>query len=288
MTPAPRIRIVRVRDGQASTRRDAVAAEEPLEIRVGWPGHPPEAVGVTMRTPGHDFELAAGYLHGEGVLGTSPPLSVRYCVEGEQHFNVVSVDLHEAADLSGLRRSTYASSACGVCGKAALDAVAARDLPPLPPGPVLAPATLTALPARLRQTQAIFARTGGLHAAALFTPDGELLELREDIGRHNAVDKVIGWAALAGRLPLHAMVLMVSGRAGFEIVQKAAAAGIPVLAAVSAPSSLAVGVAQQFGLTLVGFLRADGFNIYAGAERIRIRAATPTGPGGSDSAPIAR
>ena len=270
MTPTARCEVLRVRAGRSlGRRRDALAAEEPLEIRVGWPGHPAEAVTVTMRTPGQDFELAAGFLHNEGILAAAPA-TIRYCTEGEQRYNVVSVDLRAPADLGPLRRATTTTSACGVCGKASLDALADRGLRPVPAGAPVDAATLTALPDRLRQAQAIFARTGGLHAAALFDAAGELLAVREDIGRHNAVDKVVGWALLAGRLPLEDAVLLVSGRAGYEIAQKAVAAGIPVLAAVSAPSSLAVELAGTFGLTLVGFLRDDGFNVYAGAERIAL------------------
>jgi FdhD protein len=267
MTPTARCDVLQVRSGRAVRRRDALAAEEPLEIRVGWPGHPPEPVTVTMRTPGHDFELAAGWLFAEGLV-SAPPAAIRYCTDGEQMYNVVSVDLRAPADLTLLKRATVTTAACGVCGKATLDALAGRGLAPLRAGARLDAGTLTALPDRLRQAQAIFARTGGLHAAALFDGRGQPLALREDVGRHNAVDKVVGWALLGGRLPLADAVLVVSGRAGYEIAQKAVAAGVPILASVSAPSSLAVDVARAFGLTLVGFLRGDGFNVYAGAERL--------------------
>jgi FdhD protein len=267
MTPTARCEVLQVRAGRLSRRRDALAAEEPLEIRVGWPGRAAEAITTTMRTPGQDFELAAGFLYNEGVIA-APPAAMRYCTDGEQLYNVVSVDLRAPVDLAFVRRSGTTTSACGVCGKASLDALAERGLQPPPATERLDPAVLSALPERLRSAQAIFARTGGLHAAALFDVSGELLVLREDIGRHNAVDKVVGWALLGRRLPLGATVLLVSGRAGYEIAQKAVAAGVPVLASVSAPSSLAVDLARRFGLTLVGFLRGDGFNVYAGAERL--------------------
>ena len=281
MTPTARCEVVRVQGGRATRGRDALAAEEPLEIRVGWPGHEPEPLTTTMRTPGQDFELAAGLLFAEGVM-QEPPATIRYCVEGEQLYNVVSVDLRAPVDLSLLRRATLTTSACGVCGKASLEALSTRGVQPLALGASVAPDLLTSLPARLRADQTIFQRTGGLHAAALFGPGGELLALREDVGRHNAVDKVVGWALLAGRLPLRDAVLLVSGRAGYEIAQKAVAAGVPVLVSVSAPSSLAVDLAREFGLTLVGFLRGEGFNIYSGAERVAL---SPSGPGAPDSAP---
>jgi FdhD protein len=229
-----------------------------------------------MRTPGADFELAAGYLHGERVVVDRGDISrLRYCTDPEldaaQQYNVVSVELAtpELPDLPGLDRHTFTSSACGVCGRASLESLEASGSGALPPGPDVPTEVLLALPTALRASQGIFDSTGGLHAAGLFTAKGELLCLREDVGRHNAVDKVVGWALLEGRLPLEGHILMVSGRSSYEIVQKALVAGVPVVCSVSAPSSLAVDVARRFGMTLVGFLRDSRFNVYAGTERIR-------------------
>ncbi|HEX2189440.1 MAG TPA: formate dehydrogenase accessory sulfurtransferase FdhD [Longimicrobiaceae bacterium] len=256
-------------------RRDALATEEPLELRVAPAGAPPQRVAVTMRTPGSDFELAAGFLFTEGVLRDgSDVAAIRYCVDAEadgaQQYNVVSVHLAPGApfDPDSLRRNFYTTSSCGVCGKASIEAVRGGGCPVAGPGPAVSAATLLALPARLREAQAVFERTGGLHAAALFTPGGELLRAREDVGRHNAVDKLVGAALLAGELPLSDRVLLVSGRLSFELGQKAARAGVAVLAGVSAPSSLAVELAEEAGTTLVGFLREGRFNVYAGGERI--------------------
>ncbi|WP_436495135.1 formate dehydrogenase accessory sulfurtransferase FdhD [Actinokineospora sp. HUAS TT18] len=257
-------------DGRRS-RPDALAAEEPLEVRVGG-----KALAVTMRTPGHDVELAHGFLLTEGVIGDRADVSIaRYCDgaddEGRNTYNVLDVALADGvpAPDPGVERNFYTTSSCGVCGKAALDAVKLRTRHSPAADPVTVPAeVLRALPDRLREQQKVFATTGGLHAAGLFTADGEPLVVREDVGRHNAVDKVVGWAVLAGRVPLAGTVLLVSGRASFELVQKAAMAGIPVLAAVSAPSSLAVDLAEEQGMTLVGFLRGDSMNVYAGIGRI--------------------
>jgi FdhD protein len=224
-----------------------------------------------MRTPGDDFELAAGFLVTEGVVAPGAISRVAYCdhVEREdQRFNVVTVRSAGPVTL-GADRAHAMTSACGICGTTTLDAVEVR-CDALPEGPVVEEDALLAMPGHLRETQRVFDATGGLHGAAIFDTGGRLLLAREDIGRHNAVDKVIGAAALAGDLPLHDRVLMVSGRAGFEIVQKAAVAGIPVLAAVSAPSSLAADAAERLGMTLVGFLRGDGFNVYCGAGRIAV------------------
>ena len=268
VTPA---RIVQVRGGSRSERADRLAAEEPMEIRAGGPGQRPVRVAVTMRTPGNDFELAAGFLFTEGLLGGRRDVrSVAYCddlPEEEQRENVVTVRLTRRFDPGSLSRNFFSTSSCGVCGKASLEHVRVA-CSPLPPGPVVPNEVLTALPDRMRAAQRTFDRTGGLHAAALFDAAGVLQVLREDVGRHNAVDKVVGRSLLAGELPLAGRILMVSGRLSFEIVQKGAVAGIPLLAAVSAPSSLAVETASELGMTLVGFLRGDRFNVYAGPHRI--------------------
>jgi FdhD protein len=270
-----RRRVVRIRDGLVSERADTLVGEEPLEIRVNG-----RAVAVTMRTPGDDFALALGFLVSEGALSRAEePARVAYCAgatnDGRNTYNVVDVRLADGVplpdiSLERMERTVYTSSSCGLCGKASLDAVrtTARWPLPLTGGPRLRPEVLSALPDRLRAAQRVFERTGGLHAAALFTGEGELLDLREDVGRHNAVDKVVGRALTAGLLPLSDAVLLVSGRASFELVQKAVMAGITVLAAVSAPSSLAVDLAEESGVTLIGFLRGASMNVYAGAGRL--------------------
>jgi FdhD protein len=266
-----RTRVIQV-DGLTSRQRsDLLATEEPLEIRVDG-----RSLAVTMRTPGSDFELAVGFLHGEGILGGPDDLvSVRYCVDAaEQQYNVVTVDLAPGVaspDQTSVR-NVLTTSACGVCGTASLQAMQERGLVPVEPGPIVTADLVRSLPTRLAAAQPVFDRTGGLHAAALFTPMGDLLAVREDVGRHNAVDKVLGWALMQARLPLTDALLMVSSRAGYEITQKAVAAGVPIVAAVSAPSSLAVSVAREFGLTLVGFLRGARFSVYAGEQRINVRA----------------
>jgi FdhD protein len=265
-----RTRVVQVDGGTTRQRSDLLATEEPLEIRVGG-----RSLAVSMRTPGADFELAVGFLHGEGILGGPEDLaSIRYCVDAaEQQYNVVTVDLAPGVpppdEMS--MRNVLTTSACGVCGTASLQAMQERGLQPVPPGPTVSAGVLRSLPTRLAESQPVFDRTGGLHAAALFTPTGGLLAVREDVGRHNAVDKVLGWALLHDRLPLSDAMLVVSGRAGYEIAQKAVAAGVPIVAAVSAPSSLAVSVAREFELTLVGFLRGARFSVYAGEQRIDVR-----------------
>lgn len=276
--PAPSVRcsVVKVQGGEARRTFDDLAAEEPLEIRLIPHGEQPpgQAVAVTMRTPGRDFELAAGFLFTESILpGRDAIRSISYCVsneDGDQQYNIVNVWLKPGAafDNSRLQRNFAMTSACGVCGKASIESVRA-GLSRVAPVETLhvSPTVLGALPAKLQAEQALFARTGGLHAAALFEPSGKLVALREDVGRHNAVDKVLGHALLSG-VDVTGLVLLVSGRAGFEIVQKAAVVGVPVLAAVGAPSSLAVDLANEAGLTLVGFLREDRFNIYASAERV--------------------
>ena len=277
---------VALREGGVSrrTRRDTLATEEPLEIRVARPGEAAQRVSVTMRTPGSDFELAAGFLFTEGVVRAAADVAaIRYCVDpgvdGAQQYNVVSIHLAPGAafDPELLRRNFYTTSSCGVCGKASIEAVRGEACPVAGPGPRVSAATLLSLPDRLRGAQAVFERTGGLHAAALFTAEGELLRAREDVGRHNAVDKLVGAGLLAGELPHADRVLLVSGRLSFELVQKAARAGVAVLAGVSAPSSLAVELAAETGMTLVGFLRERRFNVYAGGERIVVPAASSNG-----------
>ena len=264
-----RLTAVELGDGRRRTA-DALATEEPLEIRVDSPGLEQRRVAVTMRTPGHDFELAAGFLFTEGIVSAQDDVrSVRYCdvPREEQQYNVVTVDLRRPYDPELLQRNFYTTSSCGVCGKASLDSISVRCAP-VAEGPEVAESVVVALPDRLREAQRVFDRTGGLHAAGLFDMGGTLLELREDVGRHNAVDKLVGRALLSGELPLSERVLMVSGRLSFEIVQKAAVAGIPIVCAVSAPSSLAVDAGRRFGMTLVGFLRGSRFNIYSHPERI--------------------
>jgi FdhD protein len=279
-----RRKVIRIREGAVSTRPDTLVAEEPLEIRLN--GKP---LAITMRTPGDDFALAAGFLVSEGVFGRADEVqNIVYCagatVDGSNTYNVVDVRTAPGVVLPDitLERNVYTTSSCGLCGKASLDAVrtTARwaiddgaDTPPVR----LEPALLAGLPDRLREAQRVFDRTGGLHAAALFTEDGEMLDVREDVGRHNAVDKLVGRALQRGDLPLSRTILLVSGRASFELAQKAVMAGIPVLAAVSAPSSLAVDLAAETGLTLVGFLRGPSMNVYAGEHRIALRAAAAQG-----------
>lgn len=271
--PLTRRRILAVREGAQAWRSDELATEEPMEIRVQGPGMPAAPVAITMRTPGGDFELAAGFLFTEGVI--EDPAEIRrvsYCEDlpaDEQRYNVVTVLLARAFDPESLRRNTFVSSSCGVCGKATLEQVSVR-CDRIGAGPVVKAEVLAGLPGALRAAQRVFDRTGGLHAAGLFAPDGTLLALREDVGRHNAVDKVVGQAVLAGDLPLVERVLQVSGRLSFEIVQKAARAGVPIVAAVSAPSSLAVEAAEHLGVTLVGFVRDGRFNVYTHPERIAL------------------
>ncbi|MEU3754228.1 formate dehydrogenase accessory sulfurtransferase FdhD [Streptomyces olivoreticuli] len=276
-----RRRVIRIRDGAVGARPDTLVAEEPMEIRLN--GKP---LAITMRTPGDDFALAAGFLVSEGVLAGAEELAnIVYCAGategtppavaggGSNTYNVVDVRLAPGVPLPdiALERNVYTTSSCGLCGKASLDAVRTTARHPISDGPSpmrLEPALLAALPDRLRAAQQVFERTGGLHGAALFSAEGELLDVREDVGRHNAVDKIVGRALQQGLLPLSGTVLLVSGRASFELAQKAVMAGIPVLAAVSAPSSLAVDLAAETGLTLVGFLRGSSMNVYAGEQRV--------------------
>lgn len=268
--------MVRHRNGTVDRRKDILAVEEPLEIRVRWgenvASRRVDPVAVTMRTPGHDFELVAGFLHGEGIVkGTNDVTELTYCRGDEaQEYNIVEARLAAdvSFDLERLRRNVFTSSSCGVCGKASLEAVEAVGCSLLVDDFRLDAAHVSELPDRLMEGQRVFARTGGLHAAGLFTAGGEVVVLREDVGRHNAVDKVLGWALLDRSLPATERVLVVSGRASFEIVQKAVMAQVPLLVAVGAPSSLAVDLANEFGQTLVGFARNGGFNVYTRPERI--------------------
>jgi FdhD protein len=264
------VRVIAVHGDERRERPDTLATEEPMEIRVGGPGQRAEPVAVTMRTPGADHELAVGFLFTEGLIGPAEVQRVAYCDDlddEEQRYNVVTVSLDRAFDHDRVRRNFYATSSCGICGKAALDDVEVRCAP-VGDGPVVPLDVLLGLPDALRSKQAVFDRTGGLHAAGLFTADGDLVGLREDVGRHNAVDKVIGELVLAGRVPAADLALQVSGRASFEIVQKAAVAGIPIVSAVSAPSSLAVEAGERFGMTIVGFVRDGRCNVYTGARRV--------------------
>jgi len=252
--------------GAAEHRADLLAVEEPLEIRVD-----DEPLTVTMRTPGDDIDLAAGFLFTEGLLGSLDEVhEIRMC---DQNVAAVTVKpgLVPAAARVAANRTFLTTSACGVCGKDSIEAIRVRSAFDVAADPVrVSRAVLAALPGRLAGAQRVFSRTGGLHAAGLFTPDGTLLVLREDVGRHNAVDKVAGWALRSGLLPLAGHILLVSGRASFELAQKAIMIGVPVLAAVSAPSSLAASLAEESGLTLVGFLRGTTMNVYAGAHRVSL------------------
>jgi FdhD protein len=255
-------------DGHLRRKDDYLAAEEPLEIRIGN-----DPLSVTMRTPGHDRELAAGFLFTEGLIQRREQILKLEIAEPQDRTNrgnVIEAALapEAAPDFAKMKRHFFAASSCGICGKASIDSIRSRLLATPNPDFHLDAELLITLPDALRESQNVFQRTGGLHAAALFDPNGKLLVLREDIGRHNAVDKVIGWALLEGRVPLSDSVLLVSGRGGFEIVQKAIVAGVPVVASVSAPSSLAVQLARELHLTLIGFLRGRRFVIYAGEERM--------------------
>jgi FdhD protein len=283
--PSTRVRVHETRsvpgqqEPEVRRHEDRLATEEPLEIRLAWPGRPAHRVAVTMRTPGHDFELATGFLHAEGVLASAEDVrTVAYCTDvtltAEQEFNVVTVELGRPPRRLPPERYgglTASSSACGVCGTESIDDVlalcevqASSRWSQLR----LDPQVLLGLPGRLRQEQRVFDSTGGLHAAGLFDETGTPSVVREDVGRHNAVDKVVGRALLDERVPLNHSILVVSGRAGYEIVQKSITAGIPVLAAVGAPSSLAVALAREFNQTLVGFLKGDRFNVYSAPERL--------------------
>ncbi|HEX5012608.1 MAG TPA: formate dehydrogenase accessory sulfurtransferase FdhD [Candidatus Limnocylindrales bacterium] len=266
-------RIVAVRGNALEFRGDRVVGEEPLEIRAAGPGQEPVAVAVTMRTPGHEDELAVGFLRTEGLIDGPEVVRIEPGdpADMNQPDDRVTVRLARPFDASVVaERHFVATASCGICGKASLDEVAVRSAP-IPDGPIVTRQLLIALPDLLRATQRAFEETGGLHAAALFTPGGELIAIREDVGRHNALDKLVGSQVLAKAMPLHGRILMVSGRVSFEIIQKAAVAGVPIVAAVSAPSDLAIEAADRLGVTLVGFLRGDGFNVYAHDERIHLR-----------------
>lgn len=270
-----RRRVVRLVDDAVTARPDTLAVEEPLEIRVGG-----RSLAVTMRTPGDDFDLAVGFLVSEGVVRAASDIAaIRYCAgatsDGSNTYNVLDVGLAPgvAPPDPSIERNFYTTSSCGLCGKASLEAVRTTATWQVAADPVrVEPRLITEFPAKLRAAQRVFDRTGGLHAAGLFDASGALLCLREDVGRHNAVDKVVGWASRTGRLPLTGTVLMVSGRASFELVQKAVMAAIPVLTAVSAPSSLAADLAEEMGLTLVGFLRGTSMNVYTGGHRLGVAA----------------
>jgi FdhD protein len=281
-----------VERGRSEPRQDQLATEEPLEIRLRASGiaksrspipvfsrrgqrSGQRTVAITMRTPGSDFELAAGFLHGEAIIRSGEEIrEIAHCtdpdIDEDKRHNIVNVDLQNDSlpDLESLERHFYATSACGVCGKASLESLRLRRCPVIEPGPAVEAGVLRSLPEKLRSGQGIFTATGGLHAAALFDSAGGLLAVREDVGRHNAVDKLVGWALLGGRLPLARHIVMVSGRSSFEILQKCLMAGVPLVCAVSAPSSLAVALAREFGITLVGFLRGERFIVYSGLERI--------------------
>lgn len=285
--PATAVKVVSIVDGRHRRRPDQVVTEEPLEIRAGGPGQEPVPVAVTMRTPGNDFELAVGFLLSEGIIpppGAPPdrgaPLdgavprpvrSVRYCElppEEPQLYNIVSVTLARPLDPSvTARRRTTATASCGVCGTATLDDLE-RRCAPVAPGPVVPASVLVGLPDALRSAQKLFERTGGLHGAGLFRADGTLVAVREDVGRHNALDKLTGRALLRRGLPLDGHIVALSGRIGYELVQKAALAGVPILVAVSAPSSLAVETAERLGVTTVGFVRPGRANVYTHPERV--------------------
>lgn len=272
-----RLRVTRLREGSGSTRQDVVAVEEPLEIRIRFAdgnGWQTRSVSVTMRTPGDDFELAAGFLFAEGLVSDRRDIQdISYCSGDEQQeYNLLEVRLTPSAsfDVGLLNRNFYMTSSCGVCGKASLEAIEVQGCAPIADGAMSVRAdVLTGLPDALRVAQPVFEKTGGIHASGLFDVEGRLLALREDVGRHNALDKLIGREFLGGRLPLADRIVLVSGRTSFELLQKATMAGVPVVAAVGAPSSLAVELARRFNVTLVGFTRASGFNVYAGRARVR-------------------
>lgn len=276
-----KVRRLEVRQSQTRWVSDELAVEEPLELRL-VAGNERKTVAVTLRTPGNDFELAAGFLFGEGVIQQRSEIRrIAYCVDEEaaffrgdrrvdQRYNIVNVELRSEVlpELPALERHFFTTSACGLCGKASIESLSARGLSPVSSDSTVPAEVLRDLPEKLRKAQQLFDLTGGLHAAGLFDLEGNLIRLREDIGRHNAMDKLVGWALLEGKLPLAKCIVVVSGRASFELVQKALTVGIPIFASVSAPSNLAVDLAASFGMTLTGFLRGERFNVYAHPERI--------------------
>ena len=262
------VQIKKVSTAATKSQRDYVVTEEPMEIRLVTATEK-QSVAITMRTPGNDFELAAGFLFAEGVIKSKEDIkTITYCIDKdiseEQRYNIINVNLNAKTlpDIPNLERHFFTTSACGVCGKASLEALELRGLEPLQSTIEINNDILFSLPEKLREAQSLFEQTGGLHAAALFTQAGELIAIREDVGRHNALDKLLGWALLEETLPLSEVILLVSGRASYELVQKALSAGIPLFCSVSAPSSLAVDLAKRFNLKLVGFLRKESFNLY--------------------------
>ena len=277
--------IERYRSGERDFTTDALATEEPLEIRVVSAAHDARSLAITMRTPGHDRELALGFLFSEALIDTAGAVSsIEPCGPALQQpplQNIVRVSLAPGVTIAeaGFDRRFAINSSCGLCGKQTLAALELQQIHPIDPGFSLGSSALLRLPQALRRAQAVFDATGSLHAAALFDGNGELVELREDVGRHNALDKLTGWALAAGRVPLAEHALLLSGRVSFELVQKARRAGVPLIAAVGAPSSLAVEACRRFGMTLVGFLRDERFNVYAGPERVRYEAARTPGGG---------
>jgi FdhD protein len=268
------VQVVRVESGKVTNRRDYLATEEPLELRL-IAGGKKQTLAVTMRTPGNDFELAAGFLLSEGIISSREEIKrISYCVDKdlteEQRYNVVNILLKADSlpDLEKLERHFSISSSCGVCGKASLEALENRNLQNIESSLQVPSELICTLPEKLRKSQGLFDITGGLHGVALFDASGTMLALREDVGRHNAMDKLLGWALLENLLPLSNHIILVSGRASFELAQKALVASIPVFCAVSAPSSLAVDLAKRFEMTLIGFLREERFNIYSVSERV--------------------
>lgn len=260
-------------EGKERSRFDELATEEPLEIRLSPTN---KTLAVTMRTPGADFELVAGFLYSEGIIkNKSDIVKMSYCVDpnidGEQRQNIINVTLKPELnlDFKSLERHFFTNSSCGVCGKASIESLEQKGCPILTEDWHVTANIIYNLPEQLNKAQSVFHKTGGLHAAALFNPEGNLLKLREDVGRHNALDKLIGSAFLADEFPLNQRMVMVSGRTSFEIIQKCLMAKIPIICAVSAPSSLAVSLAQAFNLTLIGFLRGQRFNVYSGLSRLR-------------------
>jgi FdhD protein len=273
-----RVAIIAVEGSIVTRRADAVVGEEPFQIRAAGPGQDPVDVAITMRTPGHEQELAAGFLVSEGLVDAADAARSTFDLGDPQRIAVphdeILVRLPVPFDRTAVaERHFVATASCGICGRASIDELAAR-VDPLPDGPTVRREVIIGLPDTMRAAQAVFERTGGLHAAALFDREGSLVALREDVGRHNALDKLIGSQVLARALPLYDRVLLVSGRVSFEIVQKAATAGIPILCAVSAPTDLAISTAERVAMTLVGFLRGGSFNVYAGADRLALGAAS--------------